>query len=104
VYISPGDAARVAVGGRAVATLDDFPDREFPGRVVSVATKAEFTPRVALTEEERADLLFAVRVDLEDTTGMLKPGLPVRVKIGTRTEERGSGLEASTRDPGGTQP
>jgi hypothetical protein len=36
---------------------------------------------VALTEEERADLLFAVRVDLEDTTGTLKPGLPVTVRI-----------------------
>ena len=81
VYVSPGDAARIAVGGRAVATLDDLPDREFPGRVVSVATKAEFTPRVALTEEERADLLFAVRVDLDDTTGTLKPGLPVTVRF-----------------------
>ena len=81
VYVSPGDAARLTVGGRAVATLDDLPERECPGRVVSVATKAEFTPRVALTEEERADLLFAVRVDLDDTTGTLKPGLPVTVKF-----------------------
>lgn len=95
VYVSPGDAARLSVGGRAVATLDDLPEREFPGRVMSVATKAEFTPRVALTEEERADLLFGVRVDLDDTTGTLKPGLPVTVKIGMRTEDRGSAAEAS---------
>ncbi|MGQ0712549.1 MAG: HlyD family secretion protein [Gemmatimonadaceae bacterium] len=99
VYVSPGDAARVSVGQPAVATLDDLPERRFPGRVASVATKAEFTPRVALTEEERADLLFAVRVDLDDTTGMLKPGLPVTVRIGSRTEERGSGLEAAISRP-----
>ena len=86
VYVSPGDAARLTVGAGAVATLDDLPDREFPGRVASVATKAEFTPRVALTEEERADLLFAVRVDLEDTTGTLKPGLPVTVRIVSHAE------------------
>ena len=86
VYVSPGNAARLTVGGPAVATLDDVPDREFPGRIVSVATKAEFTPRVALTENERADLLFAVRVELEDSTGTLKPGLPVTVKLLSNAE------------------
>lgn len=90
VYISPADAARLTVGDPAVATLDDLPGREFPGRIVSLATKAEFTPRVALTEDERADLLFAVRVELDDSAGTLKPGLPVTVRIGTRKEERGS--------------
>jgi HlyD family secretion protein len=81
VYVSPGNAARLTVGMPATATLDDLPEREFPGRVASVATKAEFTPRVALTENERADLLFAVRVELEDTTGTLKAGLPVTVRF-----------------------
>jgi HlyD family secretion protein len=87
VYVSPSDAARLTVGGPALATLDDLPGREFPGRVASVATKAEFTPRVALTEDERADLLFAVKVALEDSTGTLKAGLPVRVRM--RNEDRG---------------
>jgi HlyD family secretion protein len=81
VYVSPADAARLTVGDAAVATLDDLPDREFPGRIVSLATKAEFTPRVALTEDERGDLLFAVRVELDDSTGTLKPGLPVTVRM-----------------------
>jgi HlyD family secretion protein len=98
VYVSPSDAARLTVGAPAVATLDDLPDREFPGRVASVATRAEFTPRVALTEDERADLLFAVKVELDDTTGTLKAGLPVNVRL--RTEDGGSGLEASTRRVG----
>lgn len=96
VYVSPGDAARLTTGSPAIATLDDVPNREFPGRVSSVATKAEFTPRVALTERERADLLFAVKVDLVDSTGMLKAGLPVTVRIGMRSEDRGSSLEASS--------
>jgi HlyD family secretion protein len=49
--------------------------------VSAVATRAEFTPRVALTENERADLLFAVRVELADSTGRLKAGLPVTVHL-----------------------
>ena len=103
VYVSPPDAARLTVGAPAVATLDDLPERTFPGRITSVATKAEFTPRVALTEDERADLLFAVRVELEDSTGMLKAGLPVTVRLRSdrlSTEDRGSGVEASTRTAG----
>jgi HlyD family secretion protein len=108
VYVSPDDAARLTVGQPAVAVLDNLPDREFRGRVASVATKAEFTPRVALTEEERADLLFAVRVDLEDTTGRLKPGLPVTVRIQPGAfqrapEERGIPLDASTRRNGSSE-
>src|SRR5688500_10917351 len=96
VYVSPGDAARLTAGSPAIATLDVVPDREFPGRVSSVATKAEFTPRVALTERERADLLFAVKVELDDSTGMLKAGLPVTVRIGMRSEDRGRSLEVSS--------
>lgn len=87
VYVSPEAAARLTIGSAAVAALDDLPDREFAGRVASVATRAEFTPRVALTEKERADMLFAVRVDLTDTTGTLKAGLPVTVRF--ETADRG---------------
>ncbi len=89
VYVSPADAARLTVGDAAVATLDDLPGRRFAGRIVSLATKAEFTPRVALTEDERGDLLFAVRVELDDSTGTLKPGLPITVRM--RNQHGGGG-------------
>jgi HlyD family secretion protein len=50
---------------------------------------AQYSPRVALTEKERADMLFGVRVDFADTTGALKPGLPVTVRFsGARSNER----------------
>lgn len=81
IYLSQRDVPRVSVGLTATATLDDFPDREFGGRVVAISPRAEFTPRVALTEEERADLLFGVKIEFDDPTGMLKPGLPVTVRI-----------------------
>lgn len=82
IYLGPTVVPRVKVGDRAVGILDGFPDRRFPGRVVSIATQAEFTPRVALTERERADLLFGVKVAFDDTTGILHAGLPITVTIG----------------------
>jgi HlyD family secretion protein len=67
------------------AVLDAFPDRRFAGRITALNDRAEFTPRVALTEDERADLLFGVKVDLVDSGGMLKAGLPVTVRFYPRT-------------------
>jgi HlyD family secretion protein len=81
VYVSQRTLPLLRVGGGVVATLDAFPDRPFDGSIVSIADRAEFTPRVALTEEERDDLLFGVKVSLADSMGMLKPGLPITVRF-----------------------
>lgn len=81
VYVSEAVVPRVRVGQDVRGVLDAFPSREFKGRVVAISSKAEYTPRVALTEKERADLLFGVKVEFDDTTGMLKAGLPITVRI-----------------------
>ncbi len=79
VYVSETVLPTLRVGQTVTGVLDGFPDRSFTGRIASINEKAEFTPRVALTEEERYDLLFGVRVELADQGGMLKPGLPLTV-------------------------
>ena len=81
VYVNARDVPSIEVGSMARATLDGLPGRTFNGRVVAVNTKAEFTPRVALTEDERADLTFGVKIEFNDTSGALKSGLPVTVTI-----------------------
>ena len=81
VYVNARDLPSISVGRTARGVLDDMPSRIFSGRVVAINTKAEFTPRVALTEDERADLMFGVKVEFSDSTGMLKPGLPITVSI-----------------------
>ena len=81
VYVDQTLLPRLQVGDSVTALLDAFPDRRFAGRIVALNDRAEFTPRVALTEDERADLLFGVKVDLVDSGGMLKAGLPVSVRF-----------------------
>ncbi len=81
VFVGQTALSRVALGQVVHARLDAWPGREFTGHVVALSSKAEFTPRVALTENERADLLFGVKVEFADETGMLKAGLPVTVRI-----------------------
>jgi HlyD family secretion protein len=84
IYVNQHAFPRLAVGNQVTATLDAMPDRPFEGAIASLATQAEYTPRVALTEQEREDLLFAVRAEFRDTTETLKAGLPVTVRITPR--------------------
>ena len=81
VYVDQLTLPKLQVGLIAAATLDAFPDKVFSGRIAAISTKAQFTPRVALTKDERADLMFAVRVEFEDNSGVLKAGLPVTVRF-----------------------
>jgi HlyD family secretion protein len=81
VYVGPTVLTELRVDQHVRATIDGVRGREFSGRIVQIAPRSEFSPRVALTEKERADLLFGVKVALDDSTGALKAGLPVRVRF-----------------------
>ena len=83
VYLSAPVVPFVRVGQPARVTVEGLGDRSARARVSAIATEAEFTPRVALTEKERADLLFGVKLDILDTTGTFKAGLPATVTIDT---------------------
>jgi len=80
VYIAAPEVVHVRLGDRVEVTVLGE-RRTFPGRVVEVATRAEFTPRAALTEEERANIVFGVKVALDPQNGQLKPGLPADARI-----------------------
>jgi HlyD family secretion protein len=90
VYLPAPAVPFVKVGQAAHVTVQGLGDRFSPARVATVATQAEFTPRVALTDKERADLLFGVKLDIQDTTGTFKPGLPATVTIDTTSAGRRS--------------
>lgn len=80
-YVGERDIARVQVGAPAEITVDAYPGTRFPGTVSEISPQAEFTPRAALTERERADLVFAIKVTIGDASGRLKPGMPVDLHL-----------------------
>ena len=75
------EIAKVRLGNPARIYADAFPDRYFTGKVEEVAQKAEFTPREVQMQEERAKLVFGVKVTIQNPEGYLKPGMPVDAKI-----------------------
>lgn len=84
VYIAETDLPRVKTGTRAKVTIDGIPGRSFDGVVTEISDTAEFTPENVQTKEERIEyLVFRVKIQFTDTTGLLKPGLPVDAIIRT---------------------
>lgn len=90
IYIPETRMGKVAIGQRAAIRSDTFRDRDYAGRVVFIASEAEFTPRNVQTREERVKLVYAVRVEvMEDAAFELKPGMPADVRIlGGPAEDR----------------
>lgn len=78
-----GVVARKARKDDAPAAPTD-PHRPGVGRVVAINPRAEYVTRTALTEDERADLLFGVKVEIGDRDGRFKPGMPVTVTLQPR--------------------
>jgi multidrug resistance efflux pump len=81
VYVPEDRLGQVQVGQRVEVRVDSFPDRVFLGRVVTIASEAEFTPRNIQTEEERVNMVFAVQVSIPNPDHGLKPGMPADAVI-----------------------
>jgi len=76
VYVLEKDLGEVQVGQEVIVRVDPFPDREFHGVVTSTNPHAEFTPRNVQTQEDRLNLVFGVKVRVDNPDNTLKPGMP----------------------------
>lgn len=63
--------------------LTDAGDR-LEGRVAFISPRAEFTPRNVQTADERARLVYRVKVAVDNRAGILKPGMPVEAEFPAR--------------------
>lgn len=81
VYLAASRVATLAIGDQASVTVDGTTTPAGRAKIVAINTKAEFTPRVALTERERADLMFGIKLDLLPPFDHVHPGLWVSVRF-----------------------
>ena len=79
IYIPATELAKVKLGQSAKILVDAYPKEDFNGRITEISDKAEFTPRQSITKHERANMVFAVKVAIENHDGVLKPGMPADV-------------------------
>jgi HlyD family secretion protein len=79
-FVTQPQLASIKLGNRARVTLDVGSDRQtLDGTVSWVSAQAEFTPTPIQTRDERADLVYAVKIRVPNESGALKIGMPVDV-------------------------
>lgn len=81
LYIPSTQLGLIKLGGEAEVRIDAFPDRKFKAIVTEVNQQAEYNPRLSLTQSERANMVFWIKISIDNPEGILKPGMPADVEI-----------------------
>lgn len=78
-YISGNQLSSVKLGQQVKVRIDGSEGIfELPGKVLWIASEAEFTPKVIQTREERVNLVYAIKIEVKND-GQLKIGMPGEV-------------------------
>ena len=81
IFLPAADAGRIAIGDEARIILDPIPDYVVPANVSFVAADAQFTPKTVETKDERAKLMFRVKLKIDP---QVLQAFYKRVKTGVR--------------------
>jgi HlyD family secretion protein len=79
-YVAGDQLGSIKVGQEVKVSIDgpDKTMRDFTGKISWVSSKAEFTPKIIQTKDERVNLVYAIRI-LVPNDGTLKIGMPAEV-------------------------
>jgi len=79
VYVDEPVVPRLKLG--QPATLFTDAGGGIAGTITFISPKAEFTPRNVQTAEDRSQLVYRLKVSVDNTRGALKSGMPVEAEI-----------------------
>ena len=82
VYVRETDLALARTGTAVRLGTDSLPGRTFAGHIGFVSPTAEFTPKSVETPDLRTDLVYRLRIVVDDPQGELRQGMPVTVDLG----------------------
>jgi HlyD family secretion protein len=75
-YINETDIGKIRLDQSAVVTTDTYPGKRYQGHVSFISSAAEFTPKSVETHAERVTLVYRIKIDIENPTHELVPGMP----------------------------
>jgi HlyD family secretion protein len=81
IYVPETLLGRLRVGQAVPISVDSFPGRDFRGLVKHINDVGEYSPRNLQTADERADQVFATRVELQEGFGELRAGMAAFIKV-----------------------
>lgn len=78
VFIPTDDLPAIKLGQKVYFTVSGE-STAFEGQVIEIASKGEYTPKSIQTKKERANVVFGVKIKVDNQGGKLKPGMPADV-------------------------
>jgi HlyD family secretion protein len=78
-YVNEVDLGRIRPGMKAIVRTDA--GKSFDGQIGFISPVAEFTPKTVQTKEIRTDIVYRIRIVVQDTKNELRQGMPVSVFI-----------------------
>lgn len=81
-YVGEPDLGRIAPG-TAVQVKSDSSDKAYRGQIGFISPRAEFTPKTVETTDLRTDLVYRLRIviDEADSDAALRQGMPVTITV-----------------------
>ena len=75
-YVTSAQLQGIKLGQQVKVTADygEGQKKEYDGRVTWISSRSEFTPKTILTDDERADLVYAVKIAVKND-GYIKIGM-----------------------------
>ena len=82
-YVTEPQLSSIRLGQEALVSIDAGAGRRqtVPGSISWISSRAEFTPTPIQTREERADMVYAIKIRVANDNGALKIGMPVDVQF-----------------------
>ncbi len=81
VYVPETEVGLLSINQAAQLAVDSYPGEVFSSTIIHIADQAEFTPRNVQTTEGRKTTVFAVKLQIANPDGKLKPGMPADVSF-----------------------
>ena len=81
-YITGAQLSQIKLNQPVKVLIDDGADKykEYSGTITWISDKAEFTPKTIQTKEERANLVYAIKINVKND-GYLKIGMYGEVRL-----------------------
>ncbi|MFA5521934.1 MAG: secretion protein HlyD [Castellaniella sp.] len=85
-YVSEPDLGRIAPG-TAVHVRSDSSEKSYRGQIGFISPRAEFTPKTVETTDLRTDLVYRLRIVIDDadSDAALRQGMPVTIALDTES-------------------
>ena len=97
-YVNEKDLGNIKYGQRVNVYTDTVnpqtgKKREYKGQIGYISPVAEFTPKTVQSTDTRGDLVYRIRVYINDIDEFLRQGMPVTIKVNLKSDGKNKKME-----------